>query len=136
MVNNAAELRNFILSRPADEIGIHKVFSVLPKIKVETSGGTVVPLVEFDINNKTISVYVQYCGKCSPSGNLVDATGVTTSVLCDDIPCATAIANYNDVMEKINKFVNEMATDGYEVDETSGIERSYNTGQRVDVLVN
>lgn len=81
-------------------------------------------------------MYIEYCGSSVPNGYLVDATGVTTSVLCDDIPCAKDTANYNDVTGYLNKVVNDMATDEYEVDEVTGVDRDYASGQRVDVLVN
>lgn len=80
-------------------------------------------------------MYIEYCGEADPKGYLVDANGVTESVLCKDIPCATATANYNDVTEYLREVVDLMATDDYEVDEILGEDRAFESSQRVDALI-
>ena len=136
VVGTPLALREFILSRPADEDGAHIVNCVLPKFVIETSGGNITPLVILLIKDFTISLYIEYCGDAEPNGYLVDATNVTTSVLCDDIPCATSKAAVDDVINYLREVADDMATDGYEVDEIMTEDRGYAQGARVDVLVN
>lgn len=135
VVRSYDSLREFILSRPEDSQGVHTAFCVLRTFGVETDEGNVKPLVIITIREFTISMYIQYCDVTERDGHLMNATDVTTSIKCDEIPCATGTAAFEDVIDYLREVVDGMAVDGYEVDEISVEERGYAADARVDVLV-
>lgn len=134
-VDSTIALRDFVLSQPADSDGWRKAYCILRNYQVETSEGNVTPLVTIAILDNAISMYIQCCDIVDPNGYLMDATDVTTSILCDDIPCATGTAVLEDVIDNIREVVDGMASDGYVVDEILGDERGYRPDARVDVIV-
>lgn len=128
-------LRDYILSRPADSDGTHYAICILPSYLIGTSEGDVTPLVIITINEFTISMYIQYCDTTGSNGHLIDASNVTTSLLCNDIPCATGTADLDEVTDYLREVVDEMTTGDYVVDEVLAEERGYSADARVDVLV-
>lgn len=135
VVNSFESLREFILSRPADSQGFHRAYCVLGSYSVETSEGEVFPLVIITIRDFAVSMYIQYCDIVEPNGHIIDATGVTSSVLCGDIPCAAGTSNLEQDIDFLREVPEGLASDGYEVEEILPEERGYATGARVDVLI-
>lgn len=136
VVDSAVALREFILSRPEDLDGNRIAWCVLPSYLIETSDGNITPLVEFVFKGKMINMYVEFCDVQKNNGHLVNATEVTTPVLCSDLPCATSQSIISEVVSYVSEIANLMATDDFKTDELSWDIRSWENDQRVDVLVN
>ena len=95
ILTTPSAVRDLTLAKPVNEDGMHEANFIIQNVLVEAGDENVVPLVTIDIRDNNIYWYLQVCDY-DGNGHVVNATGVTTQVLCDDLPCAIGMSNIND----------------------------------------
>lgn len=133
-MTSRTEAIELVLAQPISDDGYHHANFLLNTYKVDAGDTEIVPLVEILIADNAIGMYVQACSP-NPDFHLVDGTGVTTQVLCDILPCAVGTSDSDQVIAYLNEFANDLAQDGYVLDEVAWGYRDYKPGSYIDAII-
>lgn len=128
------EAIEFVLAQPIKEDGYHHAFFLLNTYRVDAGDESIVPLVEILIEGNAIGMYIYVCDS-NPIEHFVDGTGVTTQVLCDNLPCAVGTTDSDAAVAYLGDFVNDLAQAPYYVDEVAWGYRDYPPGSYVDAII-
>ena len=134
LLTSATAVRDLTLSNPINSDGWHEGNFILKNLLVKAGEESIVPLVTIDIKDNIIDLYMQVCDYAG-SGHAINATDVTTNVLCDDLPCAVGTSDIDDAINKIVTYLGGLSSDGYELDEHAESERGWEPGARVDAII-
>ena len=133
-MTSATAIRDLTLANPINSKGWHEGNFILKNLLVKAGDESIVPLVTIWVKDNLINLYIQVCDYAG-SGHAINATGVTTNVLCDDLPCAVGTSDIDDAIDKIVTYLDGLSSDGYEVDEYAESKRGWDTGARVDAII-
>lgn len=135
VLSTAEEARAFVLAKPAGADGYHNANFLLTSYRIDADGEEIVPLMVISIGAGEVSGYLQCCDNVKYRGRLVDGSNVTTQVLCDDLPCAVGTTDYASALSYLKEFIDAIASDVYGIDEFICDVRSYESGARVDAII-
>lgn len=134
-LENFEDIRAFILAKPVGEDGYHECNFIIASEPLDAGDEEVYALLNILMGETTISGYLEVCDEVGDSVHVVNARNVTTSVLCDEVPCAAETTILKNAIEKVRSVLELIAGDDYEVDEIMIEQRGYKDGARVDAII-
>ena len=137
VLTSATAIRDLTLAKPVNENGFHVAYFVPRNFTLEAGEESVVPLISIYMTDDTYNLHIAVCdyGPGSSNGHAVDATGITTNVICDELPCAVETSDIDEGLDKLATYLESMSSDGFELDELSEIRKGVNPDAHIDAII-